>query len=375
MFRWVTIAILVVLAGAAAAQDRQSFRIGDDAYSAGTSVVFGDGAADVFGAGESVRLDAGISGTAHMAGRRLTVAAPVGGNVYAAGMDVDIAAPVTGNATLSGLAVIVEAPISGNLRAAARTVRIEADLGGTALIAGQTVTINGEIGGDVDIAVERLVLGENARFLGDVTLRQERGRATQIPPELVAGTLTRVELEPSVRPHQVMTQPEAWIAILAAMIFGLLFGILIVALIAFLAATLARLAVVEIVDRMVLGFGQTFVAGFFIQTILLGSAILVGMTGIGLILSPFLVFVAFILGAAGYVMASYALGVRLLYAPETGGPQGAGGRIGAALLGAALLALVGLVPFIGWWVVLFAAVLGSGAILPTRVEMGARVAP
>ena len=204
MIRTIAAMLLLILAsGAARAQDDGgSFRIGDDAYFAGSSVAVETTGLDaVFAAGERVTLAAPTSGTAHLAGRRVEARADIGGDLYAAGAGVTVGAPVAGNASLAGYDVSVEAAIGGNLRAGGKNVRVAGPVGGTALIAGESVEIEGVITGDAAIAVEDLSFGPDAKVNGRLSLYGEDVNDIAVPASVVPAERVdrHAELPPEMR--------------------------------------------------------------------------------------------------------------------------------------------------------------------------------
>src|SRR3954454_18063108 len=86
------VALPAVGLGAARADQRAAFRIGDDLFASGALVTVAEPVeGDLFAAGETVELHARVGGTAHLAGRDLRLEAPLGADVYAARYDVRLA--------------------------------------------------------------------------------------------------------------------------------------------------------------------------------------------------------------------------------------------------------------------------------------------
>jgi hypothetical protein len=107
---------------------------------------------------------------------------------------------------------------------------------------------------------------------------------------------------------------------------------------------------------------RTLWLGFLTQSAVIGAGVLFAMTIIGLLLTPAMVLLALIGGFAGYVVASYALGVGLLLAFGRLEPENIGDRALAAGVGALSAGIIGLIPILGWLFVLALVLSGIGAI-------------
>ena len=173
---------LVLAAGPSiAADDEKVLGIGPDSYLAGPEIVFDQtGKEDLFAAGEIVRGQADLAGSAHMAGRKLRMTGAVGGDAYMVGMDVVLDGPVTGDATLMGYNVTVGA-VGGNLRISGGDLVIGGPISGYALIAGEEVRLEGAIGGDAILTGREVTFADGARIDGKLTLYEREPGALQIP--------------------------------------------------------------------------------------------------------------------------------------------------------------------------------------------------
>lgn len=358
---------LALLAAPAAAQER-ALQVGSDVYHAGGAVVLDETAeGDVFFAGEAVRIEAPVAGSAHLAGRRVTAEAPVQGSLYAAGMDVAVSAPVAGSASLAGYEVIVGAEIGGSLRAMGRRVRVEARVGGGVLLAGQEVTLDAPVFGDAAIAADELVFGESARIDGRLVLYGEPEDATAVPARVVP--LERIELREVGRSYR--EEVEARRAPVASAAGGYLAGVAIVALCALLAASIAPYGIEGLRDSVALRPFGTLGLGFLALSALLGSAVMLALTIVGLLLVPAVLIAVLLAGFAGYVVAVYMLGAGISEWWRRREPASLGQRALAALVGSALAALIFLLPFLGWFFMLGAILIGTGAL--ARAAFGRRI--
>ena len=97
-------------------------------------------------------------------------------------------------------------------------------------------------------------------------------------------------------------------------------------------------------------------------SVLIGGAVVAGLTLIGILAVPFLLLFAALLGFLGYVVGVYALGVSIVNRAGRGMPDGFGDRALAALAGALAAAVVALIPVLGWLFALGLALAGVGAM-------------
>ena len=326
---------------------------------------------DLFAAGERVDVGGAVDGAAHLAARRISLTAPVGDDLYAAGMDVRVAAPVESAATLAGYDVEVAAPVGGNLRAFGRHLAIGADVGGSFIAAAQTIELSGTVAGDADLTVDDISFGPGASVAGTLTLRGITEEEAAVPDGLAA-EVRYLELPPGAEgldPRSAGELPGLGKIVLAAMV-AFVVGVLIVAALALAIASLAPARVEDAVERSFMAPGATLWAGILTLSLILGGAVVLALTGIGALALPLIFFAAFLLAAAGYVLGAYAIGARILRDETQGAPERFVPRAGAALLGAFVVALLALVPFLGWLITLGVALLGLGLILPARARMG-----
>jgi hypothetical protein len=351
---------LSVTAGSAQ-EDEEIFRIGDDYYYAGRSVAHDvEGASDLFMAGERISVSAPIAGSAHLAGRRIDATGDVGGDVYAAGMDVALRGPISGNATLAGYDVRSAADIGGNLRAFGATVHVLAPVAGTALLAGQTVEIATTIGGDVVLAGEELQFGPDARIEGSLTVYADADADAPldipdsvIPPE-------RVEFRPVEEWQRAGFEDSAvsWFAIVGSFLVGIVILAAIVTVVALLASrSVERLRALTAESPL-----RTLWMGFLALSTLVGAAIVLAMTLVGVFLSPIAILIAVILGLIGYLLGVYFLGVGLWTTAGQLVPDTFAETALVALIGAAVASLILLVPFLGWIFAVALSLIGLGAM-------------
>lgn len=352
---------LALPALAADQNDGSAWLFGGDAYMAGRSVLLsGETANDAFLAGDTVTARADIGGSAHMAGRTVTLQGRVGDNFYGAGMTVAIEAPVAGNVTVTGNTVTINEPVSGNLRASGGTVEIAAPVAGSAVLAGGSVTLNGVVSGDLAVASEDPVWGDAARVEGDVHIYTDTPDAISVPERVAPAGRVIVHETGQFDEHGM---PGAERPSFLARLRGWLGGVLVIGV---LGTILAAVAPQALADMRTRATGRPLwigLIGFVGLSTLLGSVVLLAMTGFGIVLAPVSLLAAFLLGLAGYVIGAYALGVWAVRMSGRGAPSSTGARAVAAFIGAAFAALLALIPWIGWLLVMAIVLVGAGALV------------
>ena len=360
MFRSILVAISLTLSGAALAQEDEARTwMGDDVFLAGEDIVHNEpGADDLFMAGETLRVEAPVEGTAHLAGRLILVESDVGGDVYAAGYDVEINSAISGDVTLAGYEVIVSAPIGGDVRAAGSKVRIDAPVSGTAILTGEVVTLNSVIDGDVAISAVDLVFGTNSQINGTLTIYDDEPDRVDVPEAVIsANRVERRTVEQWTEDGMYIVRPS-W----GQIVGGIIVGILVVTGVATLLVVLAPGPIARLREQALDRPFRVIWLGFLALSTMAGSGIILAMTLVGILVLPAVVIVAVVLGLIGYVLGTYILGVGVWGAIGKPMPADFGSKAIAALIGATLAALIGLVPLLGWLFILALVLMGVGAM-------------
>ncbi|MCB1359086.1 MAG: hypothetical protein KDK53_22145 [Maritimibacter sp.] len=352
----------------ALAADGGDWRFGGDAYVGGrTIVVSGAPVQDLFAAGQSVTATAEIAGSAHMAGQNVTLEGRVGQNLYAAGQNVDIAAPVAGNVTVAGQDLTVTEPVSGNLRAGGQSVELRAPVAGNAIIGAEEVRIDATVSGDLALASDNIDWGNDARVEGELHVYAQTPDAVDVPDRVAAGDrvfVHEVEKFDDAGAMRGFERPSFlerlrnWIG-----------GVVVVGLLGTLFAAIAPNFLAGLRTRALARPVFTGLVGAVGLSALIGSVVLLAMTGFGILLIPLSIVAAVLLGVTGYVIGTYALGVWATGIAGRGAPDSTGDRAVAAFAGAAIGALVGLIPWIGWLAVMAIFLVGAGALVARSIRL------
>ena len=142
-----------------------------------------------FVAGDTVKLEKFVDGTAFAAGNNVTVtssidgAAFVAGNnvsltskqdiLFAAGNMVTLAGVNTKDAFVAGSHINIQTSTIRDLYAVAEEIRIDSDISRNAYLGGSTVIINGKINGNVEVAADTIKIGEGAEITGNLNYPED----------------------------------------------------------------------------------------------------------------------------------------------------------------------------------------------------------
>ncbi|MCB1396948.1 MAG: hypothetical protein H6898_08490 [Rhodobacter sp.] len=348
-------AAVIGWAGVSSAEDGELMRIGADAFGGGRAVdIDGAGIDDVAAGGGTVDLATDVSGSVHLLGRRVTVEGAVGGDLYAGGMEVRQRGAVAGDVTAMGYS-IETGSIGGDLRVWGSSVIVGGPVAGYALLAGDEVRIDGVIAGDARIAARTLDFGPEARVEGVLTLLETDDTQLSVRDGIAA----RVE-------HRRISGMDEALDDLApspaALVWGFVRGVLVVTVLAALLAALLPGPLAGLRHRVLDQPLRSLWIGAMSVSVLIGGAVVAGLTLIGILAVPFLLLFAALLGFLGYVVGVYALGVSIVNRAGRGMPDGFGDRALAALAGALAAAVVALIPVLGWLFALGLALAGVGAM-------------
>ncbi len=328
-------------------------------------------------------------GNAYLLAADMTVAVPIMGDIIALAGGMVTSALVTGDAMLFGGSIDVRKGITGDLRAIGARITVEdgvmgdiTALGGTitvhstpayawiggarvtltngaegdVTIYGSTIVLGGTFEGDIDVvASDRITLEEGTVING--SLRYDAPQQVEVPEGVtVAGGVTYTGKS------YLPTTEEAYTFAIAGVVLFFLIKILAAVIAAGLLAGIFPVFAQAVADRTL-----SYSVNRFLMLTALGFAILVA--------APVLILLLLLSFAGAIVaivlLAAYILLLLLayLYAAVIAGAalSRAISKRSAflwrdAVFGMLALSLVGLVPYLGWIVILFLVATAAGAI-------------
>lgn len=311
---------------------------------------------DLFAAGGEVELDRVSAGDVIAAGGALRFRDIAVDDLIAAGGEVDIAGQVRDDLIAAG-GRVRQGPgsaVAGYALLAGGDIRIDGRIDGNVKAAGGRIRLAGEVGGDMDLAAHRIVIEPGARIGGRLTYRASE--AAEIAPDaVIAGGVERIE----AGLPEVSLGAGIAIAIGVWLVAILGLGVLGAALHGMIPAMIAEsVGMLGARPWAALGLGFAVLAATPV------AANLLFMTIVGIPLGLFALAVYGVLLVPGLFTAAYWIGLRL------GGAFGwayqgepVAWRILWTLLGLFVLAVIVLVPVLGFLLVILALALGLGAFV------------
>lgn len=326
----------------------------DNLYLAGPDVRLEQRAeADLVAAAGRLAVEGGVAGDAVLAAGSIEVHSPVGEDLRAAGGIISLASTVQGESLVAGASVHVRraANLAGRVWLAGNEVTIDGTLRGPVKAYGRAITISGELTGPVVLYGERIEIAPGARIHGDLTYTSSQDIVIA-PGANVAGNVVR---EAGVF-H--IPRPKFDIPGLAALRPLLLFGLLAAGVLLY--AVFPRYTVnaahaLEHAPLKSLGLG----AAMFFSAPPIILLLVITIIGIPLAIAAAALYAVALL--AGYLMAAFFLGERLLRLARKAEPT-TGWRIFALAVALGALWLLRQIPYVGGLVILAALLFGLGAL-------------
>ena len=334
--------------------------ISDDVYAAGgTITIAGTINGSLIAAGGTITVSGNVSRDLMVAGGTINVTGKVGGSIRAAGGNLTINGPVEQDVVVTGGMVSIGSggTIGRDLVLAGGTATVAAPVARNVKIGSGTATLQSRVGGDVTGQVDHLKL-DGAQIGGNLDYTSNN-QVDMVNGAQVTGTTTRHT------PANQGTATNGLVGWLRALIGIFALGLLFILLLPRFGTR--SIDVLRAEPWLSLGIGAVIlVATPIVAVIVFIIGLLIGGWWLGLLLIPLWILTL----AVGYVVSSFLLG-RLVFA------QLGWGRyhdILALLGGVFILAVVTLVPIIGWLVGLAAVAFGTGA-LALAVSRRARMRP
>ena len=347
-------------------------------------------------AGDTVSVGPGekVEGDLYLAGRSVSTAAGIDGDVFAAGQTVSIGGQIDGGLTAAGQTVLVSGGVSRGARVGGSTVDVtgtigrdllvgcstfvlnpEASVGEDLLIGAATAMLKGDIAGNVYGGCEKLVIdctiGGNVKVeVGTLEIRPgaviqgnleyTSAQQADVPAGAVKGSVRYTEraVKERVRPGDLGALGP--LAAFAGLTWKLL---------AYAMALLTGIVLILVLPARMAGYSDAIrtetgpVAGwgaiaFFLTPL---AALVVCITIVGLPLGLITLALWTVLLYLSQLPVALVIGhVILGYRKPL---EGRGFMIGALALGLLIIALLRLIPFVGFFVGLATALFGFGSFV------------
>lgn len=332
--------------------------ITDDLYASGESVdIKGEVDGDVLAGGGSVTIDGKISGDLTAAAGIITLNGTVKDDVRIAGGTLYVNGTVGGDIVAAGGQVVVSqnSKIKRDALFGCGNLIVDGSIGRNLWVGAGSVELDGKVGGNVKVSSDNTVLGSNTEIDGNL-IYTSSNKADIDSAAQIEGKVTH-KLPPEEKRE---AQPLAG---LAGMFFFLLF-----AFISFLASLITAFVLLALFPRAATETSQALVertwaslgVGFLALIITPIAAIILMITLIGLPLGIISVVLYFVFIYLSQIVFAIFLGEKILIAiskKEKASPYL------SVLIGLIILAVIGLIPFLGWFVKFVVMLFGLGALV------------
>lgn len=250
--------------------------------------------------------------------------------------------------------VLVEGEVDGDVKCAFGDIEVEGPVGGDVEAGFGDVYINDRVEGSVDVGYGDVDLGPEAHIEGHVSHRNghlDRDPDADIEGDMMSGMAS--DRSPPGGGDGLLSNFTGW-----------LLGAVGLCAAAVLLAVLGGRPLEATVRSIETAPGRSLLLGAVSLPAAVGVSVLLAVTLIGIPLLVLAVPAYLALLFFGLLVTAYALGRRVLLA--TGYHRG--GDVLAAVVGAAVLSAVYLVPVFGGLILLGAALLGTGAALVALIS-------
>ena len=325
-----------------------------DLYMAGGNVTVGGSArGDLVVAGGSLLLNGPVSADLIAGGGNITILGDVGDDVRGAGGNIVIQGKVGGDVVLGGGQINLAGPsIAGDVALGGGSIRIDSPVTGSVKIGGGDVYINAPIGGNLNIQAEKITLGPKAIIAGDFSYSSSN-EATLEEGAVVRGKTTFTEFKGVDDIGKIGFIALLSLGLVTKFFLALVGAFALTLIFRRFSETLVRTAAARPFFEMGRGFIFLIMAPIA-SVILLFTVIGVPLGLLGLI--AFVGSLLFVSIATPVVLGSMVY--RFVF-------KGVDYEISwkTIFLGAALYALLGLIPIIGWLLKFAIILLTLGAAL------------
>ena len=320
---------------------------GDVLTGAGTITIDGTISGDLTAAAGTIFLNGEVKDDVRMSGGTIYVNGKVGGDIIAGG----------GQIILSEESDIEEDALFGS-----GTLQADGSIGKNLWVGAGSVNLDGEVGNRAKISADTIDIGSDAEINGSFTYTSSN-KADIDPEARIKGKITH-KLPPEERGRKARP-----LAGLASLFFYLLF-----AFISFLAALVSAFIFIALLPKAVSETSQALTqrvwaslgVGFLVLIIVPVTAIILMITLIGLPAGMIAFALYFIFIYLSQIAFSVFLGEKIITGitkKEKASPYL------SALIGLVILAIIGLIPFLGWLVKFIVMLFGLGALVLATLGM------
>ena len=329
-------------------------------YAAGSDLKMqGTVQGDLYCAGQNVEITGTVEGDVLCAAQNITVSGTVLGDVRVVGQIINVKAKVGGSASLVGQNIDVDSSAS-----IARDVTIlgqQTNLGGTigrdVESLGNSFTTSAKIGRDLDVTAPQVSLGSGTAVAG-MFMYVSENNATVDSGATVTGKTERKQPPKEQRNGPDMVSPAAY---LSSMVFTFSSFLVIGGALLLAAPRLMRATTASIAASPFVTLGAGFI-GLVVPPLV---SLMLFVTVVGMMLG-FILFFAWIISLMiGLVFTAQVVGRKIVQKFKWQDPWE---HFASLVIGLFVLFLIGLVPFVGGFIVFLAVVWGVGGLWYTLIK-------
>ena len=345
--------------------------VDDDLYvAAETIIVDGTVDGDLWAAGNTITVNGIVNGSVMAAGRIVNINGDVTHAVRAVAETININGDVDGDvmAGCGKLNIVSTARIGGDLLFGADIAGIDGSIEGNIKGSGSTVTISNGVNGDVELKVESLTILSTANIGGDLSYTSEEEADIQSGAQITGATTHKL---PEVKPEE----KRDWTKVFPFVLFTSALSKLISFLMAFVTGVviifLAPKKLTSITDAIGTRPGPSAGWGAMILFLTPIAALIVCLTIIGIPLG----LIALALYGIALYLAQIPVGLfigrwiigrfRVVESKAI--------MVGALAVGLAILKLLSLIPYFGFFVGFVVVLFGLGAVVAAERKRRAEV--
>jgi hypothetical protein len=323
----------------------------------------------LYSSGKSVNIKGTVDGDVFCFGQDVKIDGRVRGDVICAGQDVTIAGTVEGSVRVAGQRVSISADVGRNVSVAADTFSLDASakVGQDVVGVGSMLNVKGSVGRDVSLSGTRGVIngtvGRNVTFSGSfIELKSDASvkggltysARTDVKKDAKAEVAGKIQHnKPSDKRSGLLAFSPGWY--LVVLISLLLVSMALALIMPRTLHSLSEIIAAQWSKPLMVGIAASFALPIL--------AVLFAVTLVGIPMAGLLVAVWLLLMLLSGPVAAYYVG-RLILKSRKNVPL-------RMLAGGALLITLYFVPFIGFFVVLAAYWLGTGAmVLAVKRRLG-----
>lgn len=323
----------------------------NDLYAGGGNVaVQTDVAGDLFAGGGSVTVSRNVGGDLFAAGGNVNISGNVSGDARVAGGTVSITSEVNEDVLVAGGTVLLAGKrIGGDLWAAGGSIVVDSEIAGGILIVGEEVLVNSAIAGPVEITAQKLTFGPQSRISGTVTYKGPREAVIE-----TGAVVPQINYEQTkARSTGKSFVPIFTIAFLVKLVAMFLAALLLLKLFHKCANDVSKNAYGSPWKSFGIGLAGIILTPIVI--VLLFITVIGFYIAIGLIAAFVLALIAAALLASIFAGGLVMKWIRKKEEVTTGWLE--------ALIGIVVLAIIGLIPFIGWIIVAATFLTAFGSLI------------